>query len=69
MDKNGFAIRVLAKLKRIFSKDAFIRKRVSSALKDSSREWITLLASVCADGTALPPAIIYPTTKGDVQAS
>jgi hypothetical protein len=32
---------------------------VTAALQDGSREWITLLAAICADGEVLPPGIIY----------
>jgi hypothetical protein len=35
------------------------KKEVRAALQDDSREWITLLACVCADGSALPPSLIY----------
>jgi hypothetical protein len=27
--------------------------------QDGNREWITILATICADGTAIPPAIIF----------
>jgi hypothetical protein len=45
--------------KRIFSKQLWERKKVNQALQDGSRKWFTLLACVCADGTALDPALIY----------
>jgi hypothetical protein len=32
---------------------------VTAALQNGSREWITLLAAICADGEVLPPGIIY----------
>jgi hypothetical protein len=32
---------------------------VTAALQDGSREWITLLAAIFADGEVLPPGIIY----------
>jgi hypothetical protein len=41
---------------------------VRAALQDSSREWVTLLATVCADGTALPPAIVYQLDNSTLQA-
>jgi uncharacterized protein YndB with AHSA1/START domain len=37
-------------------------------LQDGSREWVTLLATVCADGTALPPGIIYQSDNSTLQA-
>lgn len=35
--------------------------------QDGSREWITVLATICADGTALSPALIYKAASGDLQ--
>lgn len=35
--------------------------------QDGSREFISLLACICADGRALPPALIYQGTSGDLQ--
>lgn len=35
--------------------------------QDGSREFISLLACICADGTALPPALIYQGESGDLQ--
>jgi hypothetical protein len=32
---------------------------VRDTLKDGSREWVTLLAAICADGGVLPPGLIY----------
>ena len=36
--------------------------RITHASQDGSKEFISLLACIYADGTALPPALIY---KGD----
>jgi hypothetical protein len=43
--------------------------RVNSARQDGSREFISLLACICADGSALPPALIYKGASGDLQSS
>jgi hypothetical protein len=59
MDEKGFATGVIGRSKRVFSKDAYHKKRVNSALQDGSCEWVTVIATVCADGSALPPGIIY----------
>ena len=48
--------------KRIMSLEALTSGRITHASQDGSREFISLLACICADGTALPPALIY---KGD----
>jgi hypothetical protein len=42
---------------------------VRLSLQDGSREWITLLATVCADGTALPPSLIYAAASGALQST
>ena len=44
-----------------------LRKEVTEALQDGSREWITLLACICADRTKIAPAIIYQ-GKGGLQS-
>jgi hypothetical protein len=59
MDEKGFMIGVTARSKRVFSKRSWDKKEVTSSLQDGNREWITLLATVCGDGTTLPPAIIF----------
>jgi hypothetical protein len=59
MDEKGFAIGVIGKQKRIFSKRAFEAGEVTQLLQDGSREWITVLAGACADGSTLPPGLIY----------
>jgi hypothetical protein len=69
MNKKGFMIGVTTHSKRIFSRRLWERKEVRPALQDGSREWITLLATVCADGTALPPAIVYQSDNSTLQAA
>lgn len=60
MDEKGFLIGYLQKTRRIFAKKQFESGILQGQSHDGNREWITILACVCADGTALPPAIIYP---------
>jgi hypothetical protein len=36
-------------------------------LQDGNREWITIIACICADGLALPPALIYQAVSGKIQ--
>jgi hypothetical protein len=59
MDEKGFMIGQMKRSKQVFSKWQWDKKEVTSALHNGSREWVTLLAAVCADGTALPPGIIF----------
>lgn len=69
MDEKGFAIGVTGRSKRIFDKQLYGKKQFRQSLHDGHREWVTLLAAICADGTALPPGIIYAAAGRAVQAS
>lgn len=59
MDEKGFLIGVLLKMKRIFLKRRYEETNLKQMLQDGNREWITLIACICADGTALALALIY----------
>jgi hypothetical protein len=69
MDEKGFLIGVLGRTKRIFSKAMWDSKEVRAALQDRNREWITLLACVCANGSALPPGLLFAATNKALQSS
>ena len=69
MDEKGFMIGVMNTTRRIFSKQAFDKGQVLGSNQDGNREWITVLATVCADGSFLPPAVLYKSQSGDIQAS
>ncbi|KAF2026316.1 hypothetical protein EK21DRAFT_103376 [Setomelanomma holmii] len=69
MDEKGFAIGVIGKQKRIFSKRMWQSREVSQVLQDGSREWITVLAGVCADGSTLPPGLIYASKKCSIRSN
>ncbi|KAG9190745.1 hypothetical protein G6011_08833 [Alternaria panax] len=64
MDEKGFFIGITTRTKRVFSKAVWASKERQEALRDGNREWVTLLACVCASGEALPPALIYQGTSG-----
>jgi DDE superfamily endonuclease len=49
------------------TKQLYDSGRITAAKQDGSREFISLLASICADGTTLPPALIYKGASGDLQ--
>ena len=51
------------------SKEALKSGRVTNAYTDRSREFILLLACVCADGSFLPPALIYKGVLHDLNDS
>jgi hypothetical protein len=42
---------------------------VRASLQDGSREWITSLATVCADGEVLPPGVIYQSANSTIQSA
>jgi hypothetical protein len=68
MDEKGFAIGITKRAKRMFSKAVWEAKLCTAAIQDGSREWITLIACVCGDGSSLPPALVYDGKSG-VQSS
>jgi hypothetical protein len=68
MDEKGFAIGLTKRTKRVFSKAIWEAKLRTAAIQDGNREWITLIACVCADGSALPPALVYEGKSG-IQSS
>ena len=67
MDKKGFKIGAVGRQKRIFSKCLFEEKQFQQMIQEG-REWISLLACICADVTALPPALIYPADSKNFQS-
>jgi hypothetical protein len=69
MDEKDFMIEVIGKSKRIFSKMSWESKEAWAPIQDGSWKWITVLATVCADGEALPPGLIYQAKRGNVQST
>jgi DDE superfamily endonuclease len=56
-------------MKRIMTKEMYNSGRITAAKQDGSREFISLLAGICAIGKALPPALIYKGLSGDLQST
>ncbi len=54
-------------MKRIVPIDHLRSKKTLGSCQDGSREFLSLLATICADGTALPPALIYQGESYDLQ--
>ena len=69
MDEKGFLIRFLQKARRVFTKEAFNSGRLRNISQDDNREWITVLATICADGITLSPGLIYQAVSGNIQDS
>jgi hypothetical protein len=67
MDEKGFMIGVIGRMKRVFSKSVYMAGTAKTFTHDGNREWITILATICADGSALPPAIIYAGQSGNIR--
>lgn len=64
MDEKRFFLGVAERSKRMFSKQLWSQKKVTAVLQDGSREWITILACVCADGSWIDPTIIFEGNVG-----
>jgi hypothetical protein len=64
IDEKGFMLGTTGRFKRVFSKRLWQQKRTRQALQDSSREWISILACVCADRSKLSLGIIYKGKSG-----
>jgi hypothetical protein len=69
MDEKVFMIGVIGKTKRVFDKVLHKERRYKQPSHDASREWVTVIGAICADGTPLPPAVIFPAESEKVQAN
>jgi hypothetical protein len=69
IDEKGFLIGISTKLRRIFSRHSYENGFLKGASQDGNRDWITCLGCICADRTALPPALIYLADSSDLQES
>lgn len=65
MDEKGFLMGIIQKSKRVFTKDV----KIEGSGQDGNREWITILATICMDGSFLPPSIIYQAISDNLQDS
>jgi transposase len=54
-------------MRRIFSKKAFDAGRVRHVLQDGSREWITVIATICGDGTSFSLGLTYHARSKNIQ--
>ena len=69
MGEKGFLIGVGSATKQVMSREALRSGRLTHASQDGSREFISLLACISGDGTALPPSLIYSGQTGDLRDS
>jgi hypothetical protein len=69
MDEKGFMLGVLTRSKRVFSRRLYKKGKIKAHIQDGNREWITLLACICADGSHIEPSLIYQSASGSIQDS
>ena len=69
MDEKGFLLGVGSRSKRVFSRTWYESGAGKAYIQDGSREWTTILACICADGTALPPSFIFSSANSTIQSS
>ena len=67
IDEKGCMLGILTRSKRVFSRRLYKEGKIKAHIQDGNREWITLLACICADGLALAPALIYQSASGSIQ--
>jgi hypothetical protein len=58
MDEESFMLGVLTSSKRMFSERLYKKGKIKAHIQGGNREWITLLACIYVDGSALDPAIM-----------
>jgi hypothetical protein len=51
----------------VFSRQMWEKGQVKDSIQDRSRTWISVLACVGADRTALPPSLIYEALHGNIR--
>jgi len=66
MDEKGFLIGFLTKAKRVFTKQWIENQHLLDNAQDGSEKWIVIIATICANGTALPPSLIYMAKTGNI---
>jgi hypothetical protein len=67
MDEKGFMLGQVHKSKRVFNRQLYQHGDGGKRVQDGSREWITCLAAICADGSRLPPSLIYQSDTESLQ--
>ena len=69
MDEKGLSIRLVNRSKRVFSKATWESKGKRQSLQDGNREWVTIIASICADGSTLPLGLVFAGKPNTIQQS
>ena len=69
MDEKGFILGQASAIKCTLTRKALETGQIAGASQDGSCEFISVLASICADGSDLPPALIYRGDSHDLHSS
>jgi hypothetical protein len=69
MDEKGFLLGITGRSKRVFNRPLYMSRQVRQALQDGSREWISTLACICADGSTVDQALVYKSDAETLQSS
>jgi hypothetical protein len=69
IDEKGILLGSIGKLKRIFSKALWEQEGIQKNIQDRSREWITTVACICADGTAISLVLIFALRNSTLQST
>ena len=67
INEKGFLIGICGSKHRIAFRAMLANEKLFGACQDRSREFISLVAYICADGTALSPTLIYVGKSRDLQ--
>jgi hypothetical protein len=66
-DEKGVLIGLARKCKRIIAAAQLLIKQLIDTSQNGNRENIILMATICADGSRIPPALIYQSEAGLIQ--
>lgn len=69
MDEKGLLMGKTSRTHRVFNRAMWDRGELQAAIQDGSREWVTILATICADGTAIDPSLIYASKASTIRSS
>ena len=69
MDEKGLLMGRTTRTHRVFNRAMWDRGELRAALQDGSRQWITIVATICADGTALAPGLIYSSDASTLRSA
>ena len=68
-DEKGFMIGVGQAVKRILTREEPRSGEIIGASHGGNKEWVSLLAAICAIADTIPPAFIYQGDSGDLRDS